>query len=60
MRCDKCKKVCDDNWTPGFGYPKFDIKERESVMSSVPINLCLKCSQDLKKWLHGNDEQENN
>lgn len=56
MRCDKCGKKFEDNWTPSNSWPKYDIIERLSVLTVSPINLCSECSKKLKEWLEEENE----
>jgi len=56
MRCDKCGKKFENNWTPGNSWPKYEIVERLDVFAGNPINLCSECSKKLKEWLEKENE----
>ena len=56
MRCDKCGKKFENNWTPYNSCPKYEIIERLGVITCSPINLCSECSRKFKEWLEKEDE----
>ena len=57
MRCDKCGKRFEDNWIPGYSYPRYKIIQECGVLShSSQINLCEECSKKFKEWLEKENE----
>ena len=59
MRCDKCGKRIENDWTPQDNWPKYDITQRCGVLYHITqINLCDKCSQKLKEWLEEENETD--
>lgn len=60
MRCDKCGKIFDNNWTPDTLWPKYDITEHKGVMYRInKIYLCDRCSQKFSEWLEEKENGEN-
>ena len=58
MRCDKCGKRFENDWTPQDNWPKYDITQRCGVLYHVTqINLCDECSKKFKKWLEEENEE---
>ena len=59
MRCDKCGKRFEDNWTPGYSYPRYKIIQECGVLSHhSSINLCEECSKKFKEWLEKETEEK--
>lgn len=60
MRCDKCGKRIEGDWTPDTLWPQYDITQRCGVLYHITkINLCDKCSQKFKEWLEKEENAEN-
>ena len=60
MRCDKCGKRFDYDWTPDSRWPRYKIEQRCGVLYNISeINLCDDCSRKFKEWLEKEENETN-